>query len=364
MEYTPKDEKVIAIDHKINDISSYLKESINNTKKNLESKYNNLVYDIAEAEKVFITVPEKERMMTILNREFEIYQQSYNFLNQKKIEAEIAKAAKVAFHRIITPASISVMPVSPNKTIIKGVAVILGMLGAMMLIFIVHSMKARVNDISTVESNSMIPVIASIPNFKNEVSKARFFMTTLTQWQVKELLYPKGILCFTGFNQKHAAAFISSEVIRTFQNQGRNILMVTCVDDHKSQDYWHLDTPIGEVSSLILNKTKMMYQTTEQIQMLIENQSANFDYTIILNTDFNEVFTLAIMAVADLNVVCIDTRLTPAKKIAEVDMLANEYKLPNVNFAINRVGYNPSFIFDVFKMIKNSIAFIQNKIGK
>lgn len=364
LEYTPKDEKVIAIDHKINDISSYLKESIRNTRKNLESKYSNLVYDIDEAEKVFITVPEKERMMTILNREFEIYQQSYNFLNQKKIEAEIAKAAKVAFHRIITPASISMMPVSPNKTIIKGVAIILGMLGAMMLIFIVHSMKARVNDISTVESNSMIPVIASVPKFKNVAAKAHFFVTTLTQWQVKELLRPKGIICVTGFNQKHAATFITSEVIHTLQNQGRKILMVTWVDDDTSQDYWHLDSPIGQVSSLILSKTKMMYQTTEQIQLLIEKQSENFDQTIILNTDFGEAFTLATMAKADLNVVCIDTRLTPAKKIAEVDILANEYKLPNVNFAINRVGYNPSFMFELIRMIKKSVAFIQNKKGR
>lgn len=108
----------------------------------------------------------------------------------------------------------------------------------------------------------------------------------------------------------------------------------------------------------------MMYQTTEQIQLLIEKQSENFDQTIILNTDFGEAFTLATMAKADLNVVCIDTRLTPAKKIAEVDILANEYKLPNVNFAINRVGYNPSFMFELIRMIKKSVAFIQNKKGR
>jgi uncharacterized protein involved in exopolysaccharide biosynthesis len=254
--YTPKDEKVIAIDHKIHDISSYLKESISNTRKNLESKYSNLMYDIEEAEKVFITVPEKERMMTILNREFEIYQQSYNFLNQKKIEAEIAKAAKVAFHRIITPASISKMPVSPNRTIIKGVAVILGMLGAMMLIFIVHSMKARVNDISTVESNSMIPVIATVPKFKKDEVKVNFFLTSTTQWQVKELLQPHGITCFTGFNQKHAATFISSEIIRILQNQGRKILVVHLTDDNNFRDFWRLENPDGQTSELVLKQIK------------------------------------------------------------------------------------------------------------
>lgn len=364
LEYTPKDEKVIAIDHKINDISSYLKESISNTRKNLESKYSNLMYDIEEAEKVFITVPEKERMMTILNREFEIYQQSYNFLNQKKIEAEIAKAAKVAFHRIITPAGISKMPVSPNKTIIKGVAVILGMLGAMMLIFIVHSMKARVNDISTVESNSMIPLIATVPKFKKDEVKVNFFLTTTIQWQVKELLQPQGITCFTGFNQKHAATFISSEIIRILQNQGRKILVVHLTDDNNFRDFWRLENPDGQTSELVLNRSKMMYKTTEEIQNLVENQSANFDQTIILNSNFGEAYTLALMAIADLNVVCIDTRLTPAKKITEVDLLTSEYKLPNVNFVLNRAGYNPGFISDIFRTLNKLIVFLTLNLKK
>ncbi len=364
LEYTPKDEKVIAIDYKINDISSYLKESIRNTRKNLESKYNNLMYDIEEAEKVFITVPEKERMMTILNREFEIYQQSYNFLNQKKIEAEIAKAAKVSFHRIITPASISKMPVSPNRTIIKGVAVILGMFGAMMLIFIVHSMKARVNDISTVESSSMIPVIATVPKFNKYETKAKFFLTAVTQWQVKELMQPHGIICFTGFNQKHAVSFISSEIIRTLQNQGRKILMVRLADDNHCDDFWRLENRNGQTSELVLYRSKMIYTTTEEIQSVIENQSKNFDQTIIINTDFGEAFTLANMAIADLNVVCIDTRLTPAKKITEVDLLTSEYKLSNVHFAVNRAGYNPSIILEAYRFTKKSLAQIKNMIRK
>lgn len=360
LQYTPKDEKVITIDRKIEDISSYLKESIRNTRKNLESKYNNLVYDIEEAEKVFITVPEKERMMTILNREFEIYQQSYNFLNQKKIEAEIAKAAKVAFHRIITPASISKMHVSPNRTIIKGVAVILGMLGAMMLIFIVHSMKARVNDISSVESNSMIPVIASVPKLKKAEEKANFFLTTLTQWQVKGLLQTNGIISFTGYNQKHAADFVTSEVIKTFQNQGRKLLLVKLVKNIVNHDFWTLNNTNEYTAELSLDQSKMMYRTTEEIQSVIKKESKNFDQTIILNSNLGETFTLAIMAISDLNVVCIDTRLTPAKKVIEMDLLAAEYKLPNVYFAINRVGYNPSFVFELIRTVRNVILAAKN----
>lgn len=140
-------------------------------KKNLQSKYDNLIYDIDESEKVFLPVPEEERMMNILQREFEIYQESYNFLNQKRIEAEIARAAKSAFHRIITPASISKVPVSPNYIIIKAISVLLGMLCALFIIFIVHRLRARINQISTIEATSIVPIAAAIPKLKTDQEK-------------------------------------------------------------------------------------------------------------------------------------------------------------------------------------------------
>jgi hypothetical protein len=107
-----------------------------------------------------------------------------------------------------------------------------------------------------------------------------------------------------------------------------------------------------------------MYKTTEEIQNLVENQSANFDQTIILNSNFGEAYTLALMAIADLNVVCIDTRLTPAKKITEVDLLTSEYKLPNVNFVLNRAGYNPGFISEIFRTFRKLIVFFTMKLKK
>jgi uncharacterized protein involved in exopolysaccharide biosynthesis len=117
--YTANDERVKLVDKKIKDHTDYLVESIQNTKKSLDTKYKNLNDDIEEAEKVFIGLPEKEKLMNMMNRDFEIFQGSYNFLNNKKIEADIARAAKLSFHRIITPAAISKNPVSPNRPLLS-----------------------------------------------------------------------------------------------------------------------------------------------------------------------------------------------------------------------------------------------------
>ena len=80
-----------------------------------------------------------------------------------------------------------------------------------------------------------------------------------------------------------------------------------------------------------------------------------YDQAIVINSDFGQPYPLPTMAIAGLNIVCLDTRLTAAKLITEVDLIKEEYKLPQVFLAINRVGYNPS-------LIKESIQFIQKGI--
>jgi uncharacterized protein involved in exopolysaccharide biosynthesis len=357
LQYTEKDEKVIVVDAKIQDLTSYLAESITNTRKNLQTKYDKLSFDILESEKVFIEVPEKERMMTILNREFEIFQQSYNFLNQKKIEAEIAKAAKIAFHRIITPATVSKEPVSPNRTIIKAVSAILGMLGAMSLIFVVHMLKGRVNDQASVESNSMIPIAAAVPKLKTENEKEDFFLKTIAQWEVKGLLNNNQISCFTGFDHKQGVNFIAKEMANAAWRQSRKVLLIEILSNEfeKGNDFYQEEKVNTNAIYGYVSASRLKTLTTKDWQKFLHGKAAQYDQTIVINSDFGQSYTLPTMAIAGLNIVCLDTRLTPAKLITEVDLIKEEYKLPQVFLALNRVGYNPS-------LIKESIQFIQKGI--
>jgi hypothetical protein len=58
----------------------YQIESIKNTEKSLQTKYSNgLSNDITEFEKVFIGLPKRKKELTILNREFNLYETNYNF---------------------------------------------------------------------------------------------------------------------------------------------------------------------------------------------------------------------------------------------------------------------------------------------
>lgn len=363
LRYTEQDEKVKVIDAKIKDLTSYLIESITNTRKNLEVKYDKLTADIDAAEQTFIGVPEKERMMTILTRDFELVQQSYNFLNQKKIEAEIAKAAKLAFHRVITPATLSKVPVSPNRTIIKIVSSILGLIGAVILIFIVHMLKARVNDVGSIERTSMIPLTAAIPKLKGEEEKEQYFIKMVNEWEVKGVLKANQITCFTGFDVRHGVRFAAEAFGHTIATQGRKVLLIDLAAqglEAESNVIKPLDSSLP-LYGMTVPSHQFKTMTVQKWSELLNDKAANFDQTIVLNAVFGGAFTLATMAAAQLNIVSLDARLSPAKLIPEVDLMQQEYQLPNVHFVLNRAGYTPSFIKECLEYVKKLMGLFSRK---
>lgn len=358
--FTPNDERVKVIDYKIDDLSRYLLESISNTRKNLETKNRNLRSDITEAEKVFIGVPEKERVLNDLNREFNIYQQTYNFLNEKKIEAEIAAAAKMAFHKIISPGEIPLEPVSPNRTIIIIVGAILGMFSAILFIFIVHQVKAKVNDVFTIESNSTIPIALLTPKLKRGEEKMKHFLKEALQLEIKGLVKDKSIICFSAYRLVAGVGYNAFYLAKAFAAQNRKVLLLDVsnqLDLFKSyQDEQSIIYEDIEVKTLTSSKYNT-YTKSKMIELL-EEYKQQFDLIIILNETLDtETKAKLLMSISDVNLVVLDARLTPKRRIFETELLKEEFGFPSMYFILNRYDYNPSLLKELNVYTKEKSFF-------
>lgn len=361
--YTPEDERVKVVDQKLDDVTSYLTESIRNTRINLEIKYSNLDHDIQNAEKVFVSVPEKEKEMNILNRDFQIYQQSYNFLNEKKIEAEIARAAKMSLHRIITPAEIAEKPVAPNRAIIKIVAVMLGMFGSVFFIFLVHMLKARVNGKHTIETNSLIPIATATPKLPNQAAVTSHFLREAARLEVKGLLNDHSVVAVTGFNKMEGSAFTAHNLAKTLASQGRNILLL----DVENTLELATGTPTQLEENLhVANLVNPAFEryTKAKMAAMLDEFKANYDLVLLFNAQLESQKTLLLMCLADVNLFVLDARLTPAKRIAEVDLLKSEYNLEHFYFVLNRLGYNPGVLGQARKSVRKFFLAIFKKASR
>ena len=349
--YTDEDDRVKVIDAKIADLTRYLTESITNTRKNLEIKTRNLDNDIEAAEQVFIGVPGKEKMLNILDREFQIYQQSYNFLNEKKIEAEIAQAAKMAFHRIITPAYIADEPVSPNKTVITIVAAMLAMFGAIFLIFMVHLLKAKVNDLKSIETVSALPVVMLTPKLRTDAAREQHFLKEAIQLELKGMVGPGKVLCISGYRGEEGAVYNALHLCKAFVQQGRKVLLVDAENQLKADS-----TELNGFDYTTLVDPVFLRSTMESMREWVEQRRAQYDQVVILNEALtNPRIALLLMSVADANLMVLDARLTPRRRITEASLLNEEFALPRMGFVVNRHAYYPGVLEEWAQFIRKIV---------
>jgi uncharacterized protein involved in exopolysaccharide biosynthesis len=347
--YTPNEKRVQAIDEKLDDIYSYLIESISNTRRNLEIKYENLSRDIQLTELQLVDYPGKERRLTILKREFEIYQESYNFLNEKNIEAEIAFAASMSFHRVIEYARVPELPFSPNYIILKIVAALLAGGGTIVLIFLVHAIKARVNDKLTIQSTSSVPVVAATPKLKSIVELQEHFLHQVNQLEVKKLIRPLGMVTFNSFFLKEGSQFHALHAAEALSRQARRVLLIDAPNTMGLSPRAAGDAhPINQYLSVVhLDHPQYGFYTNEQIAELVKDLSRGYDTTIISNSPMGTQLSLQLMMASDVNLVVVDSRSTPAKQVPKLDLIKDEFSIDEIYFILNRSGYNPNIVIEI-----------------
>lgn len=341
--YTPEHEKVKVIDAKIKDLTDYQTESIRNTQRNLQIKYNDIDRDIQIAEQAFIGLPEKEKLLNIMNREFNLYEKNYNFLNEKRIDAEIAKAAKISFHKIITKGELPKQPVSPMRSIIIIVAAIMSMIGSIALIYAVHFAKAKVNDVYTIEKNSTIPVAFTTPFIKNRENIMHHFLENVLEMELKEIIKDKNLICITSYDKSKQHLFHSKNIIKALQAQSRKVLVIDVAGNLEN---------IENIDYIDFSEEKNLRLTSTDIENLIRERMKGNEICIINNQSIKQgKLPLLFLKMADQNLFVLDSRRTAEKTIMNVELLKDEYKLTNLWFVLNKEGYNPSLMTSIKRFI-------------
>ncbi len=358
--YTADDARVQVIDAKLEDLTSYLVESIKNTRANLQIKYDQMANDIKEAEAVFVTVPEKEKNMNSLNRDFNLLQSNYNFLNEKRIEAEIAQAARISFHRVISPATVAKKPISPNRSIIVVLGALLGLLGSIAAIYTIHFMKAKVNDVYSIEQNSSIPVAISTPFVKNDIKKQ--FDKNALQLMLKNILVKQVVLTITSRAAGEGKGFNLAHLCRSVASQNQTVLIVDAQGDLESimtspaDSTGVFNTRFENITYIKVRAAEYDHYSNEKMKDLLNDLKRRADFTVI-NNEFlcEERRALLFMSLSDQNLMVVDARKTPLKWISQLELVKSDFNIPNLSFLLNKIGYNPSVIKEIKSWVVKNI---------
>ena len=336
LNYTSENEKVQIIDKKLKDLYSYLEESIKNARKDLQFKYDDLDRTIRAAEKKFETYPFKERNMTVLERNFDLNDQIYRFLQEKKTNAEIARSASISFHRIIAKGLVPDVPVSPVPILIIVLGGFFGLLIGVALIYLVHFLKDRVNNETNIQKSCDTPVFAKIPFLKTPAQSKVVFDKIGIDLQVQKNLEKGAVVSISSFIDEEGKKTIGLGLANAAAVLGKKTALLDVDDSFIGQSFMGIDL-------LSLPTLCPEWKQPEKLKVFMQGLKDEYDVTLVKNNSISrDASAMLLMSEASLNLFVLDSRRTKLKKVLEIDMMKEELGLHNIQFVLNRDAYAPS----------------------
>lgn len=146
---------------RINNLKNTITENLDNILTSTQISLNDINERIDQVNRQIRQLPRTERQLLGINRRFELNNEIYNFLLQRRTEAEIAKASNKPEHEIIEPPSYWYVAF-PDPKINYTLAIFIGLLIPGGIIFVRVMLDKTVKSKKDIENISELPVIGTI----------------------------------------------------------------------------------------------------------------------------------------------------------------------------------------------------------
>ncbi|CAN5580458.1 tyrosine-protein kinase domain-containing protein [soil metagenome] len=176
LSYGVKDDApaVKILDQQIKENRATLIENILNISQRLEITKISLDKQLANYDAYMKRVPEVERELLGIKRNFEVNQNIYTYLLQKKAETSIAKATVVSDNKILDQASLADEPVAPNKKILAVLILLFTVAIPSSYLIAKSILRTTVNNRDDINKIPTIPVLGVVGHSIEKTNLAVF----------------------------------------------------------------------------------------------------------------------------------------------------------------------------------------------
>ncbi len=359
--YTAENDRVKAVDVEIAQQKAYLVESINNTRRKLLLKQDELILAIDEQKASFKGLPEKESTLQELNRNYYLFEKVYNFLIEKRTEAIITRQVNVSFNRVLESASTPAVPVAPREDVIWGISLFLGLITGIALAYFRHYMKPSVHTPEDFGPDSNIPVIGQVQQFKKDEPAYKAFTALSTRILMNKPDQKSLVITVTSTRKGEGKSFVAAQLARTLAAQDKKVILLDLNTYHPRLGEWfetRNDNGIKEVythQSTLQDAIQLTsipnldvipagasdqpvshLMATQRTRDIIEELRGQYDAVIIDTPEVGE-YTDAIpfMKWSDLNLYVVRADSGRTELVANAEMVKEEYRLEEVYYVLN-----------------------------
>ena len=393
---------VIDLDKTLAAMREAIVTSIDNQLITLQTQINTLQQSEKQTTERIAANPDQAKYLLSVERQQKVKESLYLFLLQKREENELSQAFTAYNTRIITPPVGSMIPTSPVKKNIALVALALGLLIPVVIIFIRENINTRVRGRKDLESLSL-PLIGEIPLSEPQGRKKNYFSrsknTRKSALVVKdgrrdvvneafrvlrtnlEFIVPQdrrsNVIVVTSFNPGSGKTFLTLNMAESLALKGKNVLVIDG-DLRRASTSSFIDSPkvgltnylaryVDNIDDIIVsNKERLSFSIlpvgvippnpTELLEekrlgTLIDQLRTRYDYIFIDCPPVEIVADTAIIEkLADRTLFVVRASLLERSMLPVLETMYEERKLKNMSLILNgtqdsgsRYGYKYAY---------------------
>ena len=224
----------------IENLEASIRQALSQARHSLEVQSKSIQNQYSKYQGRIGSTPEQERVLTQIGRQQEVRSGLYLLLLQKREENSISLAATADKGKLIAP-PLSKGKVSPRRSMVLIVALLLGLLLPFVVLFIRQLLHFRIEGRQDVASITKVPIIADVPvvnesvkdpagivvqadknNLIDEVFRS---LRANIQFMMKE---NQKIILFTSGTSGEGKTFLAANLAVSFALLGKKALLVGC----------------------------------------------------------------------------------------------------------------------------------------
>lgn len=366
---------IVDIEKAIAKLRSDILQGLLNVRESYLLMINSLQSETGANEKQIQSIPGKQKRLLEIARQQKILEELYSFLLQKKLETSIASASAVSSSRVIEPAPLPGAPIKPEKGSIYAMAILLGIITPIGVIFLLHVLNDKIRSRTDIEKVSNVPILGEVGHsLENDsalivasgnrsyvAEQFRILRSNLQYFLPKD---EKPVILVTSSFMGEGKSFISTNlgavlamsgkktVIMEFDIRKPKILKGLNMTEGRgitnflvgATDLNSFIVPVPQVENLYVlpcgpippNPADLLLDT--RIQDMFAYAKRNFDAVIVDTAPVGMVSDAIVLgAYANASVYIVRHNYTYKKQLRHINELYKESKLPKVSLVINDV---------------------------
>lgn len=353
---TPSNPAITVIDGKIQSSIDALRENISEAVKITNNNLKELDYRMQAIEADMVQLPSTERKLLNIQRNYKLNDQIYNFLLQKRADADIARASAVADNKILDIARYeNSSMITPKVSRNRMIGLLLGLLLPVSILFLIEFFNPIIADPNDIKKQTQTPLVGTIghntrdseipvaANPQSAIAESFRGLRTNLQYFLREKDHK--VISITSTISGEGKTFTSINLAAIFAQAGRKTLLVSLdLRKPKIHRVFNMENRVG-LSNYLIDKAEYKdIVTSTNIKNLFVTLAGPIppNPAELIGTQRMEDFIR--QAREDFDIIILDT--PPLAIVTDAMLLA---RFAHANLFVVRASYSS---MDVLKLVE------------